>query len=135
MNTLINTSCNMSLLVPSKEVTRRAMRTVRGSDCDNIGWDINLRPGSSERRLYFPAMGLGPCAKVTRGVVYRPECWRQEATCSQPEKSQVRTSVVCEPELFISIGVVPDCVCPDEPVVVIIDDGIVITLPMPVPKA
>lgn len=126
---LTNKSCNMSLLVPSKTIQRFANRVTSGSQCDNLSWDILLRDGRTQRNLYFPALGLGPCTSATRIVYYEPDCWRQSATCASPEKRQERNSVVCEPYPNTLFSVVDGCNCEDEPTVVIIDDGIVIPLP------
>jgi len=108
----------MSLLVPPMIVRERIYRDweyLSDLECNSLGW-----PADSEVvPIYFPAVGVGPCAFVDRVVEWNRECFALEYFCEDPEKSTAR--------VYMEFGVLPDCECPYDPVVVVPDYGVIIT--------
>jgi len=126
VHSIENSSCNMSLLEPAMIVRERIYRDweyLSDLECNSLGW-----PADSEVvPIYFPPVGVGPCAFVHRVVKWNMECFALEYFCEDPEKSTARVYKECRPVADMEFGVLPDCECPYDPVVAVPEYGVIIT--------
>ena len=116
-----NLSCNLSLLIPPKVIRERILRYwgwVSDTECNNLNWP----PDSQEVFVSLPGLGLGPCTWAERFIKWQESCFRQGYRCTDPEKVTMRFYRECNPRPDVRFGVIPDCECPDDPVIVIIEE-------------
>lgn len=127
VGSISNPHCDRSLILPGGVITTSITRNwiwTTDTKCGSLNWP----PDSEQVCVSLPSVGVGPCAWARRIIVWQEECFRQGYRCSDPEKVTMRFYKECRPVVDVQFGQLPDCECPHDPVVVVIEDEFIIRI-------